>query len=100
LLEAPGANHIKSESYHPRETAVALPSDIPKIQEKVHLVLTGQSAVAGEIDLVSPSDEIEEYVSGDVPRLIERQFRPAKESDQPNLTLRGPNQPWIDTQIV
>lgn len=24
-----------------------------------------------------------------------RQFQPAKESDQPNLTLRVPNQPWI-----
>jgi hypothetical protein len=73
----------------------ALPSDIPKIRKKTRFVLTGQSAVAGEIDLVSPSDEIEAYVSKDVLRTIERQFRPAKESDQPNLTLRVPNQPWI-----
>ncbi|HVP20052.1 MAG TPA: hypothetical protein VMU36_13785 [Spirochaetia bacterium] len=73
----------------------ALPSDIAKILKKPGLVLTGLSGVAGEIDLVPASGEIDAYVSSDVLRMIERQFQPAKESDEPNLTLRVPNQPWI-----
>lgn len=75
----------------------ALPSDIPKILKKPGLVLTGQCATSGEIDLFPSSDEIDAYVSSDVLRMIELQFRPAKKSDQPNLTLRVPNQPWILT---
>ncbi len=72
----------------------ALPTDIPKIMELSGIVPTGSSAVAGDVDLVSPGDEIDAYVSREVLRTIDRRFRPAKESDQPNLTLRVPNHPW------
>ncbi len=72
-----------------------LPSDIPKILHKAGLVLTGPSAVTDEIDLVPSSVEIDAYVTNDVLRMIERQFRPSRDSDQPNLTLRVPSQGWI-----
>jgi Helix-turn-helix domain len=73
----------------------ALPSDIPKILKKPGMVRTGLSAITDEVDLVPSSGEIDAYVSNDVLRMIERQFKPARESDQPNLTLRLPNQAWI-----
>ena len=73
----------------------ALPSDIPKILKKPGMVLTGLSAITDEVDLVPSSEEIDAYVSNDVRRMIERQFKPARESDQPNLTLRLPNRAWI-----
>jgi hypothetical protein len=72
-----------------------LPADIPKILREDGLVLTGLSAITREIDLVPSSEEVDAYVTSDVIRKIERQFKPAKEPDQPNLTLRVPNQPWI-----
>ena len=72
-----------------------LPADIPKILGKRGLVLTGLSAITREIDLVPSSEELDAYVTSDVMRTIERQFQPAKGSDEPNLTLRVPNQPWI-----
>ncbi len=72
-----------------------LPADIPRILKKRGLVLTGLSAITREIDLVPSSEEVDTYVSSDMIRAIERQFQPAKEPDQPNLTLRVPNQPWI-----
>jgi hypothetical protein len=72
-----------------------LPTDIPRILSERDLVLTGVSAITKEIDLVPSSEEIDAYVTSDVIRKIERQFQPAKEPDQPNLTLRVPNQPWI-----
>ena len=70
-----------------------LPADIPKILTEHGLVLTGLSAITREIDLVPSSEEIDAYVTSDVIRKIERQFQPVKEPDQPNLTLRVPNQP-------
>ena len=73
----------------------ALPSDIPKILKEPGIVLTGLSAITNEVDLVPSSEEIDAYVDRDVMRMIERQFKPAKDSDQPNLTLRLPNQTWI-----
>ena len=72
-----------------------LPADIPRILTQHGLVLTGLSAITGEIDLVASSEEVDAYVSSDVIRTIERKFQPAKEPDEPNLTLRVPNQPWI-----
>ena len=72
-----------------------LPADIPKILTKRGLVLTGLSATTREIDLVPSNGEVDAYVTSNVIRTIERQFQPAKEPDQPNLTLRVPNQPWI-----
>ncbi len=73
----------------------ALPSDVPKILRKPGMVLTGLSAITDEVDLVPSSEEVDAYVSNDMVRMIERQFKPARESDQPNLTLRLPNQAWI-----
>jgi hypothetical protein len=73
----------------------ALPSDLPKIRKKAAIIPTGLSAVTREIDLVDSSDEIDAYVDRDMLGRIEREFRPAKESDEPNLTLRVPDQPWI-----
>ena len=73
----------------------ALPSDLPKIRTKAAIIPTGLSAVTREIDIVGSSDEIDAYVDRDMLGLIERQFRPAKESVEPNLTLRVPSQPWI-----
>ena len=72
-----------------------LPADIPKILAEYGLVLTGLSAITEEIDLLPSSGEVDAYVTSAVIRKIERQFQPAKEADQPNLTLRVPNQPWI-----
>ena len=73
----------------------ALPSDVPKILEKATIVRTGLSAVTEEIDIVPARDGIDAYVDRNVLGLIEKQFQPAKESDEPNLTLRVPNQSWI-----
>ena len=73
----------------------ALPSDIPKILQRAGLVLTGPSAVTDEIDLVPSSGEIDAYVTNEVLKTIERQFRPSRDTDQPNLTLRVPSQGWI-----
>jgi excisionase family DNA binding protein len=72
-----------------------LPADIPKILAEYGLVLTGLSAITEEIDLLPSSGEVDAYVTSAVIRKIERQFQPAKEAGQPNLTLRVPNQPWI-----
>ena len=72
-----------------------LPADIPKILAKRGLVLTGLSAITRAIDLVPSSEELDAYVTSDVMRTIERQFQPSKKSDEPNLTLRVPNQPWV-----
>lgn len=75
----------------------ALPADIPRILTQHGPVLTGLSAITKEIDLVPSSEEVDGYVTEGVLRKIQRQFQPAKEPDQPNLTLRVPNQPWILT---
>jgi hypothetical protein len=72
-----------------------LPADIAKVLKVDGLVLTGLSAVTDEIDLVPSSNEIDAYVSSDVLRMIERQFRPDTQPDQPNLTLRVPSQEWV-----
>ena len=90
---------LKSLQYSQARSRVvhwrALPSDLPKIRKSAAIVLTGLSAVTPEIDIVSSSDEIDAYVDRDMLGRIERQFRPAKESEEPNLTLRVPSQPWI-----
>jgi hypothetical protein len=73
----------------------ALPADLPKILRKATIVRTGLSALTKEIDIVPTRDEIDAYVEGNMLSFIEKQFQPAKESDEPNLTLRVPTQPWI-----
>ena len=73
----------------------ALPADLPKSLKKAGIVPTGLSAVTGEIDIVPSSGKIDAYVDHNMLALVEKQFRPAKESDEPNLTLRVPTLPWI-----
>jgi hypothetical protein len=73
----------------------ALPADLPRISKRTAIVSTGLSAVTREIDIVASSGEIDAYVDRSMLGVIEKQFRPAKESDEPNLTLRVPSLPWI-----
>lgn len=73
----------------------ALPADLPRIIKRAAIVPAGLSVITKEIDLVPSSGEIDAYVDSNMLRLIEKQFRPAKESDEPNLTLRVPSLPWI-----
>lgn len=73
----------------------ALPADLPRIIKRAAIVPTGLSAISKEIDLVDSSAEIDAYVDRNMLGVIEKQFRPAKESDEPNLTLRVPSLPWI-----
>lgn len=73
----------------------ALPADLPRIIKKAAIVPTGLSAITREIDIVSSSGEIDAYVDRIMLEVIEKQFLPAKESDEPNLTLRVPSLPWI-----
>jgi hypothetical protein len=73
----------------------ALPADLPRIIKRAAIVPTGLSAISEEIDLVASSGEIDAYVDRNMLGVIEKQFRPAKESEEPNLTLRVPRLPWI-----
>ena len=73
----------------------ALPADLPRIIKRAAIVPTGLSAITREIDIVASSGEIDAYVDRSMLGVIEKQFRPAKESDEPNLTLRVPSLPWI-----
>jgi hypothetical protein len=75
----------------------ALPSDLAKMAIEASLIPTGLSAVTGDIDLVAASAELDAYVSRRTLGLIERRFQPAKETEEPNITLRVPDLPWILT---
>ncbi len=72
-----------------------LPSDLSRIARSVTLVQTGLSAVSEDIDIVPARGELDAYVDSRILASIERQFRPAKEAEDPNLTLRVPEVPWV-----
>lgn len=73
----------------------ALPADLPRILTTGVFVRTGLSAVSEEIDIVSSGDGVDAYVAQSTLSLIKRRFQPATNSDEPNLTLRLPTQPWV-----
>ncbi len=93
VIESLRTGQARAHTVHWR----ALPSDLAKIIEKVTLVRTGLSAVTHGLDILPGSDALDAYVDRRTLRFVERQFRPARESDEPNLTLRVPDQPWVLT---
>jgi len=74
-----------------------LPSDLPKLHE-YGLVRSGLAAQIPGLDILSMSNELDGYVSPRALAEIERRFQPAKSSDNPNVVLRVPSQPWILSQ--
>ncbi len=74
-----------------------LPSDLPKLRD-YGLVRSGLSAQIPGLDLVPRADELDGYVSAKALAQIEKSLQPAKSSDDPNVVLRVPSQPWILSQ--
>lgn len=74
-----------------------LPSDLPKLRE-YGLVRSGVAAQIPGLDILSMNNELDGYVSRRALSEIERRFQPAKSSDNPNVVLRVPSQPWILSQ--
>ena len=74
-----------------------LPGDLPKLQ-KYGLVRSGLSAEIPGLDIVPMRNELDGYVSSKALAQMEKRFRPAKDSDNPNVVLRVPSQSWILSQ--
>ena len=74
-----------------------LPGDLPKLQE-YGLVRSSLSAQIPGLDILHMPNELDGYVSSKALAQIEKRFRPAKASDNPNLVLRVPSQSWILSQ--
>jgi len=74
-----------------------LPRDLPKLQD-YGLVRSGLSAQIPGLDIVPLRNELDGYVSSKALAQMERRFRPAKDSDNPNVVLRVPSQSWILSQ--
>ena len=71
-----------------------LPADLPKLQE-YGLVRSGPSAQVAGLDIVAMPNELDGYVSAKSLAQMDKRFRPAKASENPNVVLRVPSQPWI-----
>lgn len=74
-----------------------LPGDLPKLQN-YGLVRSGLSAQIPGLDIVPMRNELDGYVSSKALAQMEKRFRPAKDSDNPNVVLRVPSQSWILSQ--
>ena len=88
------------ESSEPRAAIYSwrvLPSDLPKLQH-YGLVRSGLAAPIPGLDIVPMDNELDGYVSSKALAQIEKQLRPAKSPDNPNVVLRVPSQPWILSQ--
>jgi len=71
-----------------------LPADLPKLQD-YGLVRSGLSAQIRGLDIVPLPNELDGYVSPQALAQIEKRFRPAKASENPNVVLRVPSQSWV-----
>jgi hypothetical protein len=74
-----------------------LPGDLLKLQN-CGLVRSGLSAQIPGLDIVPRRDELDGYVSSKALAQMEKQFRPTKDSGNPNVVLRVPSQSWILSQ--
>jgi hypothetical protein len=74
-----------------------LPSDLAKLQA-YGIVLSGFSARLPGLDIVPMDGAVDGYVSSKALAQIEKKLQPAKSSDNPNVVLRVPSQPWILSQ--
>jgi hypothetical protein len=86
-------SEARSEIYSWR----VLPADLPKLQE-YGLVRSGPSAQVPGLDIVSMPNELDGYVNAKALAQMEKRFRPAKASENPNVVLRVPSQSWILSQ--
>jgi hypothetical protein len=71
-----------------------LPGDLPRLRD-YGLVRSGLSAKIRRLDIVPIDDAVDGYVSAEALAKIEKKLQPAKSSDNPNVALRVPSQPWI-----
>ncbi len=74
-----------------------LPSDLPKLHD-YRLVRSGLAAQIPGLDIVPMGDEVDGYVSSRALTQIEKRFQPSKSTDNPNVVLRVPSQPWVLSQ--
>lgn len=74
-----------------------LPTDLPKLQD-YGLVRSGLAAQIPGLDIVPMGDEVDGYVSSRALTQIEKRFQPSKSTDNPNVVLRVPSQPWVLSQ--
>lgn len=74
-----------------------LPGDLSKLQD-YGLVRSGLSAEIPGLDIVPMPSVLDGYVSSKALAQMEKRFRPAKASDNPNVLLRVPSQFWILSQ--
>ena len=71
-----------------------LASDLQKFQD-FGLVRSGLAARIPELDIVSIDNAVDGYVSLNALARIEKRIQPEKSSDNPNVVLRIPSQPWV-----
>jgi hypothetical protein len=74
-----------------------LEADLPKLRD-YGLVRSGLAAQAPGLDIVPMRNELDAYVSAKSLAQMEKRFRPAKASENPNVVLRVPSQSWILSQ--
>src|SRR5712692_1735679 len=87
------------ESSEPRSAIYSwriLPSDLPKIKD-YGLVRSGLAARIPGLDVVAMDNAVDGYLSSKALAQIEKKLKPAKSSDNPNVVLRVPSQPWVLT---
>jgi hypothetical protein len=88
------------ESSEPRSAIYSwriLPSDLPKIKD-YGLVRSGLAARIPGLDVVAMDNAVDGYLSSKALAQIEKKLKPAKSSDNPNVVLRVPSQPWVLSQ--
>ncbi len=101
LLKEDGATVRALSHAEPRSSVHSwrvLPSDIKKLKEDSRLVPSGLAADDAQIDVrYQPKrDGFDAYVSAPMLKSLERQLRPIKKSDEPNLVLRVPRaSSWV-----
>jgi excisionase family DNA binding protein len=74
-----------------------LEADLPKLRD-YGLVRSGLAAQVPGLDIVPMRNELDGYVSAKSLGQMEKRFRPAKASENPNVVLRVPSQSWILSQ--